>query len=178
MSVCVCQVESCAVSRAMLDDISAQDVACKAIVERAQDKLQRLNLDAEVAKHQAALDDLQRKASALRQVHCSFHLRCMWLCNCMGVSLQCAVKQTGYCLPTCRQVYSKGCIAVYLVLLKRTYRPHICGVSGFVQHTGNMNQREHCKLCTTSGMMHSMTSSPVSHSCSSMGGCHCRSAIS
>ena len=52
----------------MLDDISAQDAACKAAVERAQDKLQRLNLDAEVAKHQTALDDLQRKASALRQV--------------------------------------------------------------------------------------------------------------
>lgn len=52
----------------MLDDINAQDAACKATVKRAQDKLQRLNLDAEVAKHQTALDDLQRKASALRQV--------------------------------------------------------------------------------------------------------------
>ncbi len=52
----------------MLDDINAQDAACKATVERAQDKLQRLNLDAEVAKHQTALDELQRKASALRQV--------------------------------------------------------------------------------------------------------------
>ncbi|KAA6427219.1 MAG: DNA repair Rad50 [Trebouxia sp. A1-2] len=61
------QVEGCAVSRAMLDDINAQDAACKATVERAQDKLQRLNLDAEVAKRQTALDELQRKASALRQ---------------------------------------------------------------------------------------------------------------
>lgn len=52
----------------MLDDINAQDAACKATVERAQDKLQRLNLDAEVAKRQTALDELQRKASALRQV--------------------------------------------------------------------------------------------------------------
>lgn len=52
----------------MLDDINAQDAACKATVERAQDKLQRLNLDAEVTKHQTALDELQRKASALRQV--------------------------------------------------------------------------------------------------------------
>jgi urocanate hydratase len=60
----------------MLDDINAQDAACKATVERAQDKLQRLNLDAEVAKHPTALDELQRKASALRQVctqTCSSH---------------------------------------------------------------------------------------------------------
>ena len=64
----VLQMESCAVSTAMLDDISAQEASCKAAVERAQDKLKRLNLDAEVAKHQAALDDLQRRASALRQV--------------------------------------------------------------------------------------------------------------
>ncbi len=66
------QVEGCAVSKAMLDDINAQDAACKATVERAQDKLQRLNLDAEVAKHQTALDDLQRKASSLRQVQLLF----------------------------------------------------------------------------------------------------------
>ena len=52
----------------MLDDINAQEASCKAAVERAQDKLKRLNLDAEVAKHQATLDDLQRRASALRQV--------------------------------------------------------------------------------------------------------------
>ena len=62
------QMERCAVSKAMLDDINAQEAACKAAVDRAQDKLKRLNLDAEVAKHQAALDDLQRRASALRQV--------------------------------------------------------------------------------------------------------------
>lgn len=61
-------MESCAVSTAMLDDINAQEASCKAAVDRAQDKLKRLNLDAEVAKHQAALDDLQRRASALRQV--------------------------------------------------------------------------------------------------------------
>ncbi|KAL3148389.1 DNA repair protein rad50 [Trebouxia sp. C0009 RCD-2024] len=61
------QMESCAVSKAMLDDIKAQEASCRAAVERAQDKLKRLNLDAEVAKHQAALDDLQRRASALRQ---------------------------------------------------------------------------------------------------------------
>ena len=61
-------MESCAVSKAMLDDINAQEASCKAAVERAQDKLKRLNLDAQVAKHQAALDDLQRRASALRQV--------------------------------------------------------------------------------------------------------------
>ncbi|DBB04466.1 hypothetical protein WJX77_008210 [Trebouxia sp. C0004] len=61
------QVEGCAVSRAMLDDINAQEAACKANAERVQDKLQRMNLDAEVAKHQTALDELQRKASALRQ---------------------------------------------------------------------------------------------------------------
>ena len=62
------QTETCAVSTAMLDDINAQEASCKATVERAQDRLKRLNLDAEVAKHQTALDELQRRASALRQV--------------------------------------------------------------------------------------------------------------
>ena len=68
----VLQMEGCAVSKAMLDDINAQEASCRAAVERAQDKLKRLNLDAEVAKHQSALDDLQRRASALRQVRCGF----------------------------------------------------------------------------------------------------------
>lgn len=68
VTLVVLQMESCAVSTAMLDDINAQEASCRAAVERAQDKLKRLNLDAEVAKHQAALDDLQRRASALRQV--------------------------------------------------------------------------------------------------------------
>ena len=68
----VLQMEGCAVSKAMLDDITAQEASCRAVVERAQDKLKRLNLDAEVAKHQTALDDLQRRASALRQVRCGF----------------------------------------------------------------------------------------------------------
>lgn len=52
----------------MLDDMAAQEAACKASVQRAQDKMQRLNPEAEVAKHQAALDDLQRRAFSLRQV--------------------------------------------------------------------------------------------------------------
>ena len=75
----VLQMESCAVSTAMLDDINAQEASCKAAVERAQDKLKRLNLDAEVAKHQATLDDLQRRASALRQVSRETAFR-----NCLG----------------------------------------------------------------------------------------------
>ena len=62
---------ACAVSSAMLEDINAQEASCKAVVERTQDKLKRLNLDTEVAKHQTALDELQRKASALRQVQLS-----------------------------------------------------------------------------------------------------------
>ena len=55
-------------SKAMLDDIAAQEAACKANVQHAQDKLPRLNPEAEIAKHQAALDTLQRRASTLRQV--------------------------------------------------------------------------------------------------------------
>ena len=63
------QAQGCAVSKAMLDDIAGQEAACKATLQRAQDKLQRLNSDAELAKHQTTLDDLQRRASSLRQVN-------------------------------------------------------------------------------------------------------------
>lgn len=62
------QAEGCAVSKAMLDDIAAQEAACRATLQRAQDKMQRLNCEAEIATQQALLDDLQRRASALRQV--------------------------------------------------------------------------------------------------------------
>lgn len=62
------QAQSCAVSKAMLDDIAAQEAACKATLQRAQDKLQRLNSDTEIAKQQTTLDELQRRASSLRQV--------------------------------------------------------------------------------------------------------------
>ena len=62
------QVGACAVSTAMLDEINGRNANCKATVERAQDKLQRLNSDQQVAQHQAALEELARKASALRQV--------------------------------------------------------------------------------------------------------------
>ena len=62
------QAEGCAVSKAMIDDIAAQEAACKASLQRAQDKMQHLNPDAQIGKHQAALDDLQRRAFTLRQV--------------------------------------------------------------------------------------------------------------
>ena len=67
---CVTQVGACAVSKAMLDEINGRYASCKATVERAQEKLQRLNLDQQVANHQATLEELARKASALRQVRC------------------------------------------------------------------------------------------------------------
>ena len=52
----------------MLDEINGRNATCKATVERAQDKLQRLNSEQQIAQHQAALEELARKASALRQV--------------------------------------------------------------------------------------------------------------
>ena len=54
----------------MLEEINGRNASCKATVERAQEKLQRLNLDQQLAQHQATLEELARKASALRQVRC------------------------------------------------------------------------------------------------------------
>lgn len=78
ISVGFAQAEGCAVSKAMLDDIAAQEAACKASLQHAQTKLQRLNSDAEIAKQQATLDELQRKASSLRQVMLTTYTLLWW----------------------------------------------------------------------------------------------------
>ncbi|KAK9817777.1 hypothetical protein WJX72_002045 [[Myrmecia] bisecta] len=61
------EAATCAVSPAMLEDVVSREKAAETDMVTRKQNLERAKLDQEVLKHTAALDELQRRASQLRQ---------------------------------------------------------------------------------------------------------------